>query len=138
MGLEKILEKIDEDARAEANRVILETRQKADKIKEEAKREASEFVQAFFEEVKRAANLEASRIITQARLERRINLLQCKRDLIERVLEEALNREIFDKSGVKRKIILKEGEREKPFDQKRLKEEMRLRLENSIIEVLKI
>jgi len=56
----------------------------------------------------------------------------------QEVLERAFRSESLEKKGMKKKIILKDGEREESFDQEKLKEELRPKLENYIVEVLKI
>jgi hypothetical protein len=71
-------------------------------------------------------------------LETKINILSRKKELIQEVMEKAFQIKILGKEGLKRTIITKEGEREEPFDEDRLKEELRSKLENEIIEVLGI
>lgn len=138
MSLEKILDKIIDDASAEADKILLESREKAEKIKEAAEKKASELADALVVEAKRQGQLEASRLITQARLETKINILSRKKELIQEVMEKAFQKKTLGKIGLKRTIITKEGEREEAFDEARLKEELRSRLENEIIEVLGI
>ena len=138
MSLEKIVEKVMNDAQAEAQRITQESRNKAEEITEAARREASELAAALVAEAKRKANLEASRLITQARLEKRIQLLRQKKELIDTILGEALGRVDIDEEALKKKIVLKDGEEEELYDREKLKEELRPRLESFIIEVLKI
>ena len=138
MSLEKILKKIIDDARSEADKIILESEMKAGEIKEKAREEATNLAEALIKEEKRKGQLEASRLITQARLERRISILSRKKELVDEVLEKAFQKGGLGKEGLKRKIILKDGEKEESYDEKRLKEELRLKLENEIIESLKI
>jgi len=138
MSLEKILKKIIDDAQSEADKIILESEMKAGEIKEKAREEATNLAEALIKEEERKSQLEASRLITQARLERRISILSRKRELVDEVLEKAFQKGGLRKEGLKRKVILKDGEKEEPYDEKRLKEELRLKLENEIIEVLKI
>jgi len=138
MSLEKILEKIIDDANAEADKIILESREKAEEIKEKAEKEALQLAEALAKEADRQGQLEASRLITQARLETKINILSRKKELIQEVMEKAFQKKILGKEGLKRTIITKEGEKEEPFDEARLKKELRSKLENEIIEVLGI
>ncbi len=138
MSLEKILEKIHQDARVEVEKIVSEAKMKAIKIKEEAEKEAKQASDVLIREAERQANLEARRILTQARLERKIQILDSKRRLIEEVLEKAFESEDLQKKILKRKVILKDGEEEIPLDKKRLKEEMRLKLEKYIAEVLNL
>lgn len=138
MSLEKILKKIIDDARVEADKIILESKEKAREIKEKAQKEASEIADALVKEAEKQGHLEASRIVTQARLKRKINILSRKKELVEEVLEKAFQKGDVGKEGLKRKIIMKEGEREEPYDREKLKEELRSKLESDIIEALKI
>jgi vacuolar-type H+-ATPase subunit E/Vma4 len=138
MSLEKILKRITDDARAEADKIILENKRKAKEIKENAREEASKLAEELVREAERKARLEASRLVTQSRLEKKINILAEQKDLIEEVLGKAFQKSIKSAKGLKRKIILKQGEREEPYDEERLKEELRSKLENEIMETLKI
>jgi len=138
MSLEKILKKIVYDGQAEADRIILENQKKAEEIKENARKETLELAEALLKEAEQQGNLEANRLITHARLEKRINILSRKKELIDEVLEKAFVKESLGKKSLKRKIILKDGEIEELFDEKKLKEELRPGLESYIAKVLKI
>ena len=138
MSLEKILKRITDDAQAEADKIILENKRKAKEIKENAREEASKLAEELVKEAERKARLEASRLVTQSRLEKKINILSEQKDLIEEVLGKAFQKSIEGAKGLKRRIILKQGEREEPYDEERLKEELRSKLENEIMETLKI
>lgn len=138
MSLEKILKKIVDDGQAEADRIILENQKKAEEIKENARKETLELAEALLKEAEQQGNLEANRFITHARLEKRINILSRKKELIDEVLEKAFVKESLGKKSLKRKIILKDGEIEESFDEKKLKEELRPGLESYIAKVLKI
>ncbi len=138
MSLEKILEKIIEDAQTEADKIIVESQKKAEEIKEKARNEASDLAEALLKEAEKQGHLEASRIVTKARLEKKINTLSRKKELIEEVLEKAFQKGAKGKKGLKRKIIMKEGESEEPYDEEKLKEELRTELESEILEALEI
>jgi len=138
MSLEKILKKIVDDGQAEADRIILENQKKAEEIKENARKETLELAEALLKEAEQKGNLEANRLITHARLEKRIKILSRKKELIDEVLEKAFVKESLGKKSLKRKIILKDGEIEELFDEKKLKEELRPGLESYIAKVLKI
>jgi vacuolar-type H+-ATPase subunit H len=138
MSLEKILEKIIDDAQNEADDIILESKKKAEEIKEKARNEASNLLDAMVKEAERQGQLEASRIVTKARLEKKINALARKKELIEEALEKAFQKGAKGKKGLKRKVIMKEGESEEPYDEEKLKEELRSKLESEILEALKI
>jgi V/A-type H+-transporting ATPase subunit E len=138
MSLEKILDKILEEARSETEQILLESRQKAEEITQNARKQGEMQANAILDQAERQGNLEASRLVTQARLEKRIKILSCKKDLIDEVLDKAFQKQKGDKIGLKRKIILKDGELEEFVDQEKLKQELRLKLEKDIAEILKI
>ncbi|MGD2295714.1 MAG: V-type ATP synthase subunit E family protein [Candidatus Aminicenantes bacterium] len=138
MSLEKILKKITDDAQEEAAQIIQESRQKAEKIKEAARQEASLMAEAILKESEKETQLEASRIVTQARLKRKIDILACKKELIHTVLEKAFRRESKGSEGLKKIVIQKEGEREEVFDEQKVMDELRPHLEKLIADLLKI
>jgi F0F1-type ATP synthase membrane subunit b/b' len=138
MSLEKIVDKILDDARAEADLARAESLRKAADIREEAKRQAGELAGALLREAEREARLEAGRIVTQARLEGRIELLTARKSLITEVLEGALAAASIRGRSLVRRVILKDGEREEPFDRAKLLDEVRPGLESLIADILKI
>jgi vacuolar-type H+-ATPase subunit E/Vma4 len=138
MSLEKILNTIIEDAQAEAVAIVKESQRKAEEIKEAARREAEELAVAVQAEEERLGRLEASRRITQARLEGRIDVLATKKEIIEGVLSEALDRERTRLKKLKRQIISKSGEKEEALDESRLLGEIRPQLEKFINDALKL
>ncbi len=138
MSLEKIVDKILEEARNEVEQILLESRQKAEEITQNARKQAEIQANIILEQAERQANLEASRLVTQARLERRIKILGCKKDLIDEVLEKAFQEQKGERTGLKRRIIRKDGEFEESIDQEKLKHALRPRMEKDIAEVLKI
>ncbi len=138
MSLEKIVEKIIADARAEGEQIILETRARAEGIKKAAEEEAEKRAAAYLQEAEREARLQAGRIVTQARLEKRMKILREKRALLEQVLTKAMSDEVLERRKLTRKVVDKKGEREEDFGRERLLEELRSRLEKDILDVLKI
>jgi len=138
MSLEKILNTIIEDAQAEAVAIVKESQSKAEEIKETAHKEALELAEALHADEERQGRLEASRLITQARLEGRIDILSNKKEIIEDVLAKALDKERSSIEKLKRQIIMKEGEREEAFDESRLLDEIRPQLEKFINDALKL
>jgi V/A-type H+-transporting ATPase subunit E len=138
MSLENILDKILEEARSEAEQILLKGRQKAEEITQNARKQGEMQANDILDHAERQGNLEANRLVTQARLEKRIKILSCKRDLIDEVLDKAFQKQKGDKIGLKRKIIRKDGELEEFVDQEKLKQELRPKLEKDIAEVLKI
>ena len=138
MSLEKILDKILEEARLEVEQILQESHQKAEEIAKNARKQGEMQASAILEQAERLGNLEASRLVTQARLEKRIKILRCKKDLIDQVLEKAFQKQKGEKIELKRKVIRKDGEQEELVDEQKVKQELRPRLEKDIAEVLKI
>jgi vacuolar-type H+-ATPase subunit E/Vma4 len=138
MSLEKILNTIIEDAQTEAVAIVKESQQKAEEIKEAARQEAEEMAAAIQAEEERLGRLEASRLITQARLEGRIDVLATKKEIIEDVLAEALDRERTGIKKLKRQIISKGDEREESLDESRFLDEIRPQLEKFINDAMKL
>lgn len=138
MSLEKILSKILEEAQGEGEKIILESRKKAEEIKQNARKQGEMQAKVLVEQVERQGNLEASRMVTQARLEKRIKVLRCKKELIDEVLDKAFQKQKGEKIGLKRKIIRKDRDEEEFVDHEKLKKELRPKLEKTIAEVLKI
>ena len=138
MSLEKILNTIIEDAQAEVVEVVKESQSKAERIKEAARQEAEELASAIHAEEERLGRLEASRLITQARLEGRIEILSTKKEIIEDILIEALSRERSSIETLKRTIIMKGGERIEAFDESRLLEKIRPQMEKLISDTLEL
>jgi GTP-dependent phosphoenolpyruvate carboxykinase len=138
MSLEKILNTIIEDAQAEAVAIVKESQAKAEEIRAAARQEAEGLVLAIHAEEERLGRLEASRLVTQARLEGRIDILSTKKEIIEDVLAEAMDRERSGINKLKRQIIMKGGEREEAFDENRLLEQIRPQLEKFINDALKL
>jgi len=138
MSLEKILNAIIEDAQAEAVAIVNESQSKAEEIKEAARLEAEKLPGAIRSEEERLGHLEASRLVTQARLKGRIDILSTKKKIIEDVLSEAMARERSGVQKLKRQIIMKEGKKEETFDERKLLEEIRPQLEKLIIDTLNL
>jgi vacuolar-type H+-ATPase subunit E/Vma4 len=138
MSLEKILNKIIEDSQAAAVEIAKESQAKAEEIRENTRQEALELAQALHAGEERQGRLEASRLITQARLEQKLSILATKKEIIEGVLAEALEKERSSVKKLKKQIILKEGEREEAFEANRLLEEIRPQLEKFVNDSLKL
>ncbi len=138
MSLEHIVEKIIAEGKAEADRIVQESRKKAADIRTAAEKEAIEGAAAYLKETEREASLQANQVMAQARLEKKISLLRQKRELLDEVLRKAFSQTAPDEIRLKRQVVVKDGTREEPFDRDRLLEELRPRLERDILEALKI
>lgn len=137
MSLESILEKIGREAQAERERIIRESREKAEKLRSEAELEAQKQSAQLLKESAREAELEAHRLVTQARLQKRLRLLSLKKELVDEVLDQAFDRQAEGAVSLKRQVVLKEGIREETLDRETLKQELRPQLEGYIAELLK-
>ena len=138
MSLERIIEKILAEAGGEADRITAESREKAEGIRRAAREEAGRLAGRILQAAEREGNLEASRILTQARLEKRLQILSRKRELVEEVLRNAMADPALSKKGMKRKIVMKQGEREEDIDSAGLADDLRIKLEKFILEALNL
>lgn len=138
MSLEDIIQKISQDAEEEAGGIIQESAQKAEAIKKEAKREAKARGEILVKEEERMGELEAHRITTQARLEKKLYMLSLKKELVDEVLEQAFRMAGTESKTLTKTVVLKEGEIKESYDRDKLQEEIRPQLEKDIAEVLKI
>jgi len=138
MSLEKIVEKILSDAKAEADRIVQDSEKKAEEIRQAARLEAEDQAKQLLKEGERLGHLEASRLLTEARLKKKLELLACKQSLIDAVMEQAFDKNVRQAARFKRRVVYKDEEKEETFDEKRIKDEIRPRLENYIVRVLKI
>jgi V/A-type H+-transporting ATPase subunit E len=89
MSLEKLLEKIEEEARREAEEILARAREEAGKIEREgneaAARRKEDVIRSFSERAER----EKSRILSQARMESRMLLSKAREELLNASVSEA-------------------------------------------------
>lgn len=138
MSLDIIIAKVLDDARAEAGRILAEHRGRADALRAEEALRAESLAEAVRREAADEAALEAGRIVTQARLERRIEILAARKALVDEVLERALAKGPLRDRVLSKTIVSRDGETREPFERAMLLEEIRPGLENAIAEILKI
>jgi vacuolar-type H+-ATPase subunit E/Vma4 len=138
MSLDKIVAKILEDARAEAERITAEGGRRAEAIRDEAEQEAEQQAGLLLRDAEREAHLEAVRIVTQARLERKIELLAARKALVAEVLERAFAKASLENRRLTRTVVSRDGEKEETLDRARLMEELAPAMENLIVDILKI
>lgn len=138
MSLETIIEKILSDAGAEAEGIMDDHRAKARAIKEEAEEAAAAHAADILRNAEREGRLEGGRILTRARLDRRIALLEARQSLVTEVMGKAFAGKLPKEGTLKREVVLKDGVREEEFSRDRLMEELRPKLENDIAEILEI
>lgn len=138
MSLESILEKIRREAQAERDRILEETRERAAKLRSEAEEELASHVERLLRDAEQAAELEAHRLVTQARLQKKLSLLELKKSLVDEVLEKAFAQQAADAPSLKRQIVRKDGVTEEPLEQSALRQELRPQLESYIASLLKL
>ncbi len=138
MSLDIIIAKVLDDARAEAGRILADDRRRADELRAEEARRAEDQAEAVRREAGNEAALEAGRIVTQARLARRIELLAARKALVNEAIERALAKNSLRDRALSKTVVSRDGETEEPFDRAKLLEEIRSGLENAIAEILKI
>ncbi|HZX09506.1 MAG TPA: hypothetical protein VFG01_01055 [Acidobacteriota bacterium] len=138
MGLDEILKKISSQAESEAHKVVEESQEKARQIKKNAEMEASKQAEEYLLHEKRRSEMEATRIMTQARLDKKMKILFCKKEIIGQILDEAFDQALKGRKGLKKTVVMKDGEKRSALDKKRIKDELRLGMEGKIAEDLKL
>jgi len=138
MSLETIIEKIRSDAGAEVEKILEDHRAKAQAVKEEAEKAAAAQTAGILKDAEREGRLEGGRILTRARLDRQLALLEARQSLVTEVMDKAFAGKLPKEGKLKRTVVLKDGVREEEFSRDRLMGEMRPNLENEIVEILEI
>ena len=138
MSLKNIIHTIEDQARQEAGRIIKESEKKAREIKDRARKEAETDSQKYMEESERRARMESGRILTQARLDKRLRILAEKKEIIDAVIEEAFTKSGISEKKLQKTVVTKKGEQKESWDKSRIKEDLRPELEKVIGEVLEI
>jgi vacuolar-type H+-ATPase subunit E/Vma4 len=138
MSLDNILKKIAADAQAQRQLIIEDAQKKAAEIIAQAEQQGKQQAESYLNETVREAELEAHRLVTQARLQHKLRALTMKRALVDQVLEQAFKAQEQEMRSLKRTVVLKDGEKEEAFDETQLLDELRPLLEDYIAGLLKI
>lgn len=138
MSLDIIIAKVLDDARAEADRILAEHREKAAELARAEALRAEAEADAVRREAGETAAQEAGRIVTQARLERRIALLVARKALVDEAIGRALAEPRFREAALSKTVISRAGTKEEPFDREKLMEEILPGLENALAGILGI
>ena len=138
MSLESILEKIRSEARTKRDRILGETRERAEKLRAEAERELESQVDRLLRDAEQTSELEAHRLVTQARLQKKLHLLELKKSLVDEVLDQAFAQQEAVAPSLKRQVVRKDGVSEEPLDRAALRQELRPQLESYIASLLKL
>jgi vacuolar-type H+-ATPase subunit H len=138
MGLDDILKKINSQGEAEVHQIIEQNQEKAQQIRIHAEKEASKEAEEYLINQERQAEMEATRIMTQARLDKKIKILYCKKELIDQVLEDAFTQALKGRQALEKRVIMKDGEKQSPLHKEKIKDEIRPLIEGQIAEDLKL
>ena len=88
-GIEKIKERILEEAREEKEKIIADAEAQAQEILRQHEQKAKEILDDMLDKAGKAAEEKKRRIISMAQLENRKALLQAKQQIIDEVFEKA-------------------------------------------------
>ncbi|NLW56544.1 MAG: hypothetical protein GX050_08025 [Firmicutes bacterium] len=89
-GLMELTNRLKEEARREAEAELARSREEAERLTAEFRKETEEEIAALRAEYQRRAEEEKRRIISQAEMEARLQVLGAKQDLIHAAFEQAL------------------------------------------------
>lgn len=92
MAIKDIKEKIIFDAKIEANKIIDEANNKAKEIKEKGEKEARDIKSKILNKIDQEILLKKGKIITEANLEAKKNILSAKQKIIEETFNKALEK----------------------------------------------
>ncbi|MBD3412980.1 MAG: hypothetical protein GF421_00920 [Candidatus Aminicenantes bacterium] len=138
MGLEEILKKISDQGDEEAQKIIEKSKEQARQIKEKAEQEAAVEAEQYMAIQRNQAEMESTRIMTQARLDRKMKILFYKKQVIDEVLDKAFQQAFKGKKELKKTVVMKQGQKQSTLDEQRIKDELRPALEGQIAEDLKL
>ena len=91
MAIDDILRALDDEAQADCEEIIGESREHAKLIVEEAELQARQIHETFVHQVERVANLNASKKVNAARLAAKMTVSTVKGDGVEAVFADARN-----------------------------------------------
>lgn len=92
MAIKDIKEKIISNAKIEANKIIDEANNKAKEIKEKGEKEARDIKSKILNKIDQEILLKKGKIITEANLEAKKNILAAKQKIIEETFNKALEK----------------------------------------------
>ncbi len=138
MGLEDIINNIIKEAEEEAEKLRQNARATADKLIASSREEAEKKAAQLQRQAEQEGQVEALRILSQARLGKKLALLAARRKWVDMVLNKAGEEAGLHDQTVKRLIVTREGLEEEKVAEDRFKEDLRLRLEKQILELLGI
>lgn len=114
MSLEFILEHILEEANNKKEEIMKEAEEKADKMIQQAEQEAEKLYEELQSKERAILEAQKQRLIVNARLSRKSNVLKAKQELIEEVFKKSKSHLKSDK--FKKQQILTDKVKEAPLD----------------------
>lgn len=90
MGIEEILQSLEEEGKLACQEVLDRAKEQAKQIKEEAEEEAKKLKQAEIEKAKAIIESEAAKIINAARLAAKKEIIRAKEEAVKKAVEKAL------------------------------------------------
>lgn len=115
MSIEDIKEKIISEANINAQKIINNAKDKEREILEKAEKDAENIKEKILNQIKKEITISKEKIITEANLEARKNILSIKQEILNKVFNQALNK-IIELDDIKyqnfiKKIILNNVEK---------------------------
>lgn len=107
MSLEKIIERIEQDAKNQAEEIIKNASANSDKIIQEANERANQVKAQALEESKKQAGVHKQRLISTASLDLRKDILTEKQRAIDSAFQEAMDNLLKMRDDEYQKIIVK-------------------------------
>lgn len=107
MSLEKIIERIEQDAKNQAEEIIKNASANSDKIIQEANERANQVKSQALEESKKQASVHKQRLISTASLDLRKDILIEKQRTIDSAFQEAMDNLLKMRDDEYQKIIIK-------------------------------
>lgn len=134
MSLESILSHISDEASAQKEKIIQEAQKKAQAIIQEAQKEADILYQEILDKEKALYERQKHKLIVQARLRVKNNLLSAKQELIDGVFEKL--KPHLKKEQLKRQLVFSDKVKEIAEDIDFYLNKLRLQYETEIAKIL--
>jgi V/A-type H+-transporting ATPase subunit E len=134
MSIESIINHILDEAGVQRDKIMRDAQQQAELILQEAIQEADKVYQEILAREKSLLEAEKQKLIVNARLESKKNLLKAKQELIDRVIEK-LKSEI-EKEKFKKYQVLQDKVKEVPEDMDFYLNNLRLEYEPEIAKII--
>lgn len=138
MGLDNIISNIIKEAEEEAEKLRQNAQATAEKLIIASREEAEKKGAKLRQQAEQEGQVEALRILSQARLEKKLALLVARRKWVDMVLTKACEEVGLQNQIIKRLIVTRQGLEEEKIAEERFKEDLRVRYEKQILKLLGI